>query len=70
MIATSPHGEDVVYQEGQLHAQVIDRADHVRQMVEVWESIRGEGAVAPAVPRTRDRSGGDTDLNGARFAPR
>ncbi|MFI7216870.1 helix-turn-helix domain-containing protein [Micromonospora maritima] len=42
VIATPPHGEDVVYQEGQLHAQVIDRADHVRRMVEVWESIRGE----------------------------
>ncbi|WP_233219513.1 helix-turn-helix transcriptional regulator [Micromonospora sp. RP3T] len=42
VIATPPHGEDVVYQDGQLHAQVIDRADHVRRMVEVWESIRGE----------------------------
>ncbi|MBX7265739.1 helix-turn-helix domain-containing protein [Micromonospora sp. Llam7] len=42
VIATPPHGEDVVYQEGQLHGQVTDRADYVRQMVEVWESIRGE----------------------------
>ncbi|MCZ7418426.1 helix-turn-helix transcriptional regulator [Verrucosispora sp. WMMA2121] len=42
VIATPPHGEDVVYQEGQLHGQVVDRAEHVRQMVEVWESIRGE----------------------------
>ncbi|MEV4769091.1 helix-turn-helix domain-containing protein [Micromonospora humida] len=42
VIATSPHGEDVVYQEGQLHGQVVDRSDYLRQMVEVWESIRGE----------------------------
>ncbi len=42
VIATSQAGEDVVYQEGQLHGQVIDRADYLRQMVEVWESIRGE----------------------------
>ncbi|MDH6462322.1 transcriptional regulator with XRE-family HTH domain [Micromonospora sp. A200] len=42
VIATSSQGEDVVYQEGQLHGQVIDRAEYVRQMVEVWESIRGE----------------------------
>ncbi|MEU7618811.1 helix-turn-helix transcriptional regulator [Micromonospora rifamycinica] len=42
VIATSPQGEDVVYQEGQLHGQVIDRSDFLRQMVEVWESIRGE----------------------------
>ncbi|MFI7488648.1 Scr1 family TA system antitoxin-like transcriptional regulator [Micromonospora echinaurantiaca] len=42
VIATSPAGEDVVYLEGQRHGQVIDRAEYVRQMVEVWESIRGE----------------------------
>jgi hypothetical protein len=42
VIATSPTGEDVVYLEGQLHGQVIDRAEYLRQMVEVWESIRGE----------------------------
>ncbi|MEH0823524.1 helix-turn-helix domain-containing protein [Micromonospora sp. CPCC 205714] len=42
VIATSPPGEDVVYLEGQLHGQVIDRAEYVRQMVDVWESIRGE----------------------------
>ncbi|MFI7081950.1 Scr1 family TA system antitoxin-like transcriptional regulator [Micromonospora sp. NPDC049903] len=42
VIASPPHGEDVVYQEGQLHGQVVDRADYLRQMVEVWESIRGE----------------------------
>ncbi|MEV0940358.1 helix-turn-helix transcriptional regulator [Micromonospora wenchangensis] len=42
VIATSGQGEDVVYQEGQLHGQVIDRSDFLRQMVEVWESIRGE----------------------------
>ena len=35
-------GEDVVYLDGQRHGQVIDRAEYVRQMVEVWESIRGE----------------------------
>ncbi|GAA2221678.1 Scr1 family TA system antitoxin-like transcriptional regulator [Micromonospora olivasterospora] len=42
VIATSPQGEDVVYLEGQRHGQVIDRAEFVQQMVEVWESIRGE----------------------------
>ncbi|MDM4720247.1 helix-turn-helix transcriptional regulator [Micromonospora sp. WMMA1363] len=42
VIATSPAGEDVVYLDGQRHGQVIDRADYVQQMVEVWESIRGE----------------------------
>ncbi|GIJ25667.1 hypothetical protein Vqi01_08290 [Micromonospora qiuiae] len=42
VIATSPSGEDVVYLDGQRHGQVIDRGDYVRQMVEVWESIRGE----------------------------
>ncbi|MBY8875870.1 helix-turn-helix domain-containing protein [Micromonospora sp. PLK6-60] len=42
VIATSPAGEDVVYQEGHRHGQVIDRTDYTRQMVEVWESIRGE----------------------------
>ncbi|MEO3779540.1 helix-turn-helix transcriptional regulator [Micromonospora sp. B11E3] len=42
VIATSPQGEDVVYLEGQRHGQVNDRVDYVRQMVEVWESIRGE----------------------------
>ncbi|NJP34683.1 helix-turn-helix domain-containing protein [Micromonospora thermarum] len=42
VIATSPTGEDVVYLDGQRHGQVIDRADYVQQMVEVWESIRGE----------------------------
>ncbi|MFC4022086.1 Scr1 family TA system antitoxin-like transcriptional regulator [Micromonospora sp. GCM10011542] len=42
VIATAPTGDDVVYLEGQRHGQVIDRADYVRQMVEVWESIRGE----------------------------
>ncbi|MFG2059502.1 Scr1 family TA system antitoxin-like transcriptional regulator [Micromonospora sp. NPDC048930] len=42
VIATLPGGDDVVYLEGQRHGQVIDRADFVQQMVEVWESIRGE----------------------------
>ncbi|MEH0845468.1 helix-turn-helix transcriptional regulator [Micromonospora sp. CPCC 205711] len=42
VIASSLAGEDVAYLEGQRHGQVIDRADYVRQMVEVWESIRGE----------------------------
>ncbi|MFI7607924.1 Scr1 family TA system antitoxin-like transcriptional regulator [Micromonospora sp. NPDC049366] len=42
VIATAPAGEDVVYLDGQRHGQVIDRSDYVRQMVEVWESIRGE----------------------------
>ncbi|MEU4644106.1 helix-turn-helix transcriptional regulator [Micromonospora sp. NPDC023814] len=42
VIATSPQGEDLVYLAGQRHGQVIDRAEYVRQMVEVWESIRGE----------------------------
>ncbi|MEU5785949.1 helix-turn-helix domain-containing protein [Micromonospora lupini] len=42
VIATSRQGEDLVYLAGQRHGQVIDRADYVRQMVEVWESIRGE----------------------------
>ncbi|MGV9215167.1 helix-turn-helix domain-containing protein [Micromonospora sp. RB23] len=42
VIATAPQGEDLVYLAGQRHGQVIDRSDYVRQMVEVWESIRGE----------------------------
>ncbi|MFG1882306.1 DUF5753 domain-containing protein [Micromonospora sp. NPDC049102] len=42
VIASSPEGEDLVYLAGQRHGQVIDRSDYVRQMVEVWESIRGE----------------------------
>ncbi|MET7805065.1 helix-turn-helix domain-containing protein [Micromonospora chersina] len=42
VIATSPAGEDVVYLEGQRHGQAVDRADFVQEMVEVWESIRGE----------------------------
>ncbi|MER5457649.1 helix-turn-helix transcriptional regulator [Micromonospora sp. NPDC002389] len=42
VIATSANGDDVVYLEGQRHGQVIDRLDYVQQMVEVWESIRGE----------------------------
>lgn len=42
VIATSPGREDVVYLEGQRHGQVVDRAEFVQQMVEVWESIRGE----------------------------
>ncbi|GIJ36169.1 helix-turn-helix domain-containing protein [Micromonospora sediminimaris] len=42
VIATYPQGEDVVYLEGQRHAQVIDRSEYVQQMVEIWESIRGE----------------------------
>ncbi|MGC5291340.1 Scr1 family TA system antitoxin-like transcriptional regulator [Micromonospora sp. DT231] len=42
VIATTSTGEDVVYLDGQRHGQVIDRAEYVRQMVEVWESIRGE----------------------------
>jgi transcriptional regulator with XRE-family HTH domain len=42
VIATSQIGEDIVYLEGQRHGQVIDRAEYVRQLVEVWESIRGE----------------------------
>ncbi|MEU5721402.1 helix-turn-helix transcriptional regulator [Micromonospora sp. NPDC047738] len=42
VIATLPGGEDVVYLEGQRHGQVVDRTDFVQQMVEVWESIRGE----------------------------
>jgi transcriptional regulator with XRE-family HTH domain len=42
VITTSPAREDVVYLEGQRHGQVIDRAEYVTQMIEVWESIRGE----------------------------
>ncbi|SCF45441.1 Helix-turn-helix domain-containing protein [Micromonospora mirobrigensis] len=42
VLATSPQAEDLVYLAGQRHGQVIDRTDYVRQMVEVWESIRGE----------------------------
>jgi hypothetical protein len=42
VIATSTGREDVVYLEGQRHGQVVDRAEFVQQMVEVWESIRGE----------------------------
>ncbi|WP_231924545.1 helix-turn-helix domain-containing protein [Micromonospora chokoriensis] len=42
VIATAATGEDVVYLDGQRHGQVIDRSEYVRQMVEVWESIRGE----------------------------
>lgn len=42
VIATSPAGEDIVYLEGQRHGQAVDRADFVQEMVEVWESIRGE----------------------------
>ena len=42
VIATSLPGDDLVYLAGQRHGQVIDRGDYVRQMVEVWESIRGE----------------------------
>ncbi|MGC4815213.1 helix-turn-helix domain-containing protein [Micromonospora sp. DT228] len=42
VIATSRQGEDLVYLAGQRHGQVIDRVDYVRQVVEVWESIRGE----------------------------
>ncbi|GHJ52202.1 helix-turn-helix domain-containing protein [Micromonospora chersina] len=42
VIATLPAGEDVIYLEGQRHGQVVDRTDFVQQMVEVWESIRGE----------------------------
>ncbi|MEV6816840.1 helix-turn-helix transcriptional regulator [Micromonospora sp. NPDC051296] len=42
VIATAPTGEDFVYLEGQRHGQVIDRPEYVQQMVEVWESIRGE----------------------------
>ncbi|WP_241825295.1 helix-turn-helix domain-containing protein [Micromonospora sp. CB01531] len=42
VIATSPAGEDIVYLEGQRHGQAVDRADFGQEMVEVWESIRGE----------------------------
>ncbi|MEU6024035.1 helix-turn-helix transcriptional regulator [Micromonospora sp. NPDC047134] len=42
VIATYPQGDDVVYLEGQRHAQVLDRSEFVRQMVEIWEAIRGE----------------------------
>jgi transcriptional regulator with XRE-family HTH domain len=42
VIATPPTGEDVVYVEGQLHGQTFDRAEDVKQAVQVWESIRGE----------------------------
>nr|WP_269459106.1 DUF5753 domain-containing protein [Micromonospora viridifaciens] len=42
VIATSPTGEDIVYLEGQRHGQAVDRADFGQEMVEVWESIRGE----------------------------
>ncbi len=42
VIATSLPGDDLVYLAGQRHGQVIDRGDYVRQVVEVWESIRGE----------------------------
>ncbi|MFC4150446.1 Scr1 family TA system antitoxin-like transcriptional regulator [Micromonospora mangrovi] len=42
VIATSPAGEDVAYLEGQRHGQAVDRPEFVQQMVEVWESIRGE----------------------------
>ncbi|MEG3635603.1 helix-turn-helix domain-containing protein [Micromonospora palythoicola] len=42
VIATPPHGEDVVYLEGQRHGQVVDRTEYVQRMIDVWESIRGE----------------------------
>ncbi|MFG1838114.1 Scr1 family TA system antitoxin-like transcriptional regulator [Micromonospora sp. NPDC049175] len=42
VIATTATGEDVVYLDGQRHGQVTDRAEYVRQMVEVGKSIRGE----------------------------
>ncbi|TCB96640.1 XRE family transcriptional regulator [Micromonospora zingiberis] len=42
VLATSAAGDDVIYLEGQRHGQVIDRPEYVQQMVEVWESIRGE----------------------------
>ncbi|MFF5220786.1 Scr1 family TA system antitoxin-like transcriptional regulator [Micromonospora sp. NPDC000212] len=42
VIATSPAGEEVVYLEGQRHGQVIDRTEYLREIVEIWESIRGE----------------------------
>lgn len=48
VIATPPTGEDVVYVEGQLPAQVSDRPEHVRRAVDVWESIRGD-----ALPQQR-----------------
>ncbi|MEV0153891.1 helix-turn-helix transcriptional regulator [Micromonospora sp. NPDC050686] len=42
VLATSSTGEDVVYLEGQRHGQAVDRTDFLQEMVEVWESIRGE----------------------------
>ena len=42
VIATPPVGEPVVYFEGHFHGQMVDRADYVNHMIEVWESIRGE----------------------------
>jgi transcriptional regulator with XRE-family HTH domain len=42
VIATSSAKDDLVHLEGQRHGQVIDRAEFVQQMIDVWESIRGE----------------------------
>jgi hypothetical protein len=42
VIATSPAGENIVYLECQRPGQVLDRAEDVNWMVEVWESIRGQ----------------------------
>ncbi|MFI0791744.1 Scr1 family TA system antitoxin-like transcriptional regulator [Micromonospora rubida] len=42
VIATPPTGEDMVYVEGQLGGQAVDRPEDMRRAVDVWESIRGE----------------------------
>ncbi|AVT33317.1 XRE family transcriptional regulator [Plantactinospora sp. BC1] len=42
IIATPPVGEPVAYFEGHFHGQMVDRADYVNHMLDVWDSIRGE----------------------------
>ena len=42
VIATPPVGEPVVYFEGHVHGQIIDRPEYVKHMIDVWDSIRGE----------------------------
>ncbi|MFC6020512.1 Scr1 family TA system antitoxin-like transcriptional regulator [Plantactinospora solaniradicis] len=42
VIATPPVGEQVVYFEGHIHGQMVDRPDQVQHMLDVWDSVRGE----------------------------
>jgi transcriptional regulator with XRE-family HTH domain len=42
VIGTLPTGEDIVYLEGQIYGQTLDRTEDVNIAVSVWESIRGE----------------------------